>query len=409
MDTLATPAGDKENGHCYEQQNGFGKDDHENQMEEEVTGMIRAKDDSFNHNRLDTRVPDTSSFQPTRDKGQDGGTVGADYQVHFTSNGEGLNVIQKLLQLENDLKTTKTELTSVKETLTATEMVMDNLLQRLDQTESKLKDEMTVMQKELDVYKQEVKMNQAQFTKKLDEAESEIESTKQQLTSANQSLTKAEKQYSMLVASTDEAMVKLETRIMKMLSDAEKLSDKKIAGLSDQIQERSKEVESGLYWVIRLNTEAIKSSLHTQVTPVLFKMTDYSTKKEKRVDWYSDPFYTHSKGYKMCLNVFSAGLNSPYLTMWLHLVKGSYDDHLKWPVKGQLEVKLVNQVSNCEHYSEVGDIDSGSKQPIPHKKQYVWYNYEFISHESLQAVSKSCQYLKDDSLFFQVQFKLDGT
>ena len=160
-------------------------------------------------------------------------------------------------------------------------------------------------------------------------------------------------------------------------------------------------------WKAKIISNASKLSSGDQVVPVIVKMSDYTKKKTEIIDWYSDPFYTHHKGYKMCLNVFASGLNSPHLTVWLHLIKGSYDNHLKWPLKGRCEIKLLNQVSNCKHHCEVGVIESGDKQPSVHKKHYIWYNYEFISHENLEISNSSCQYLKDDALFFQVQCKLD--
>ncbi|XP_065895846.1 TNF receptor-associated factor 5-like [Dysidea avara] len=406
MDT-ATP-GDKEGGHIYNKHNGDHQEDdccieHQNgDLEDpDVNGKLREVD-------LAPQPEITSSYLQEND--QESGTI-IDQQAagtHSVSNGtESFFIAQKLQQLENDLSATKLELRGMKEKLTTTEMDRDSLLHQLEQTENKLTKEMRIIQQEVDVYKQEVKKNEELFALKLANAEDEIKFTKQQLASADQSLTKAEKKYSSLAANSDEALVKLETRFLKMIAETEKISDSKITELAGELQERMQQVEMVLYWAIRINTEAIKSSLHTQVVPVILKMSDYSTKKHHRIDWYSDPFYTHQKGYKMCLNVFAAGLNSPHLTVWLHLVKGSYDNHLKWPLKGKCEVKLLNQVNNCEHHCEIGTIESGGKQPSPHKKDYVWYNYEFISHEDLQTTTSSCQYLKDDALFFQVQCKLD--
>jgi len=383
----ATPSNNKD-GQCNDNQ---GHDEHK------VNGKWPKIDDA--------QLGTIGSFPALQDNDLVSGIVARQQATDTHSVFSG--VVQKLQQIENDLCTSKLDLSSMKKRLVATEMVRDNLLQQLEQTENKLEQKMMAMQQEFDVHKQEFKKNEELFVQKLHNAENEIKSTKQQLASANQGLVKAEKKYSTLAANTDEALVKLETRVLKMTAETEKISKSKITALAGKFQDRMQQVEIELYWAIRINAEAIKSSLHCQVVPVTIKMSDYISKKEHRADWYSDPFYTHHKGYKMCLNIFAAGLNSPNLTVWLHLVKGSYDDHLKWPFKGQFQIKLLNQVSDCKHHCEVGTFKSRDKQPCVHKKHYVWYNYEFISHDNLQASNSSCQYLKDDALFFQVKFKLD--
>ena len=32
-------------------------------------------------------------------------------------------------------------------------------------------------------------------------------------------------------------------------------------------------------------------------------------------------------------------------------MKGPHDDKLTWPLRGECEVKLLNQISECEYYS----------------------------------------------------------
>ena len=39
--------------------------------------------------------------------------------------------------------------------------------------------------------------------------------------------------------------------------------------------------------------------------PVNFVMTDFEDHYESEDQWFSEPFYTHEEGYKMCLSVFA--------------------------------------------------------------------------------------------------------
>lgn len=35
----------------------------------------------------------------------------------------------------------------------------------------------------------------------------------------------------------------------------------------------------------------------------------------------------------------------------LYIIKGVYDDQLKWPFTGEIEVKLLDQISNVFHHT----------------------------------------------------------
>ena len=82
------------------------------------------------------------------------------------------------------------------------------------------------------------------------------------------------------------------------------------------------------------------------------KISEYTKKKSDKISWYSDSFYTHHKGYKMCLYIRAAGYSGDYLLVQLCLMKGPYDDQLRWPLQGHCEVKLLNQISNSASFRE---------------------------------------------------------
>ena len=41
------------------------------------------------------------------------------------------------------------------------------------------------------------------------------------------------------------------------------------------------------------------ATLFKSTCPVTIMMTEYKDKKDNTIEWFSDPFYTHSKGYKI--------------------------------------------------------------------------------------------------------------
>jgi len=90
-----------------------------------------------------------------------------------------------------------------------------------------------------------------------------------------------------------------------------------------------------------------------QMRPIVVRIIGFSEKKNKEVKCYSDLFYYHDKGYKMCLCVDTIGDGDgkgTHLSVFLWLLKGSYDDELTWPLRGTIEVKVLNQINDCGHH-----------------------------------------------------------
>ena len=130
-------------------------------------------------------------------------------------------------------------------------------------------------------------------------------------------------------------------------------------------------------------------------------MSEYTKKKSDKVMWYSDSFYTHHKWYKMYLYIRAAGYSGDYLSVQLYLMKGPYDDQSRWPLQGHCEVKLLNQISNSEHHLGNGYYrDGGHKRVISGKRSgcYMWYTYQFISHDHLHQIMHSHAYVSTSKM-----------
>ena len=89
-------------------------------------------------------------------------------------------------------------------------------------------------------------------------------------------------------------------------------------------------------------------------------------------------------------------------------MKGSHDDEVTWPLRGKFEIKLLNQIGDSEHHS--GTVTYGDNTSDKYKSKITetdratcgWGEPKFISNGNLHKTTSTCQYLKDDCLFFQV-------
>ena len=167
-------------------------------------------------------------------------------------------------------------------------------------------------------------------------------------------------------------------------------------------------IKSSAEWSVKLVAMTGLSKSGDQECPVILKMSQF--KKENNVEWYSDSFCTRNKGCKMCLSVYAVGHKEgegTHLSVYLCLMKGPHDDELTWPLRGKFKIQLLNQISDSEHHSKSVPYnddtpDKYASRVTEGNKGYGWGYQRFISNEDLHKTSPTCQYLKNNCLFFQV-------
>ena len=252
------------------------------------------------------------------------------------------------------------------------------------QFEDELKQELKTHQKNLKDVQEDNKVRQQkaekfinELTQRLDKAERDLHITKQQLAKALESVKYTTKSYTHLTWPRSLEHRAISDQIVPVIV--------KMSNISQMLQESS---------------------------PVA-KMVMHIACGKSTVNHYSNAFYTHRNGYKMCLSVCLQG-HSPYLSVHLYLMKGQYDDQLKWPMKGRCEVKLLNQINDSDHCIRMGER-VWTPTPYPgigdnaemSTNFLMWSTNKFISYEDLSKVTATCCYHKNDSIFLEVNFKLE--
>ena len=140
-------------------------------------------------------------------------------------------------------------------------------------------------------------------------------------------------------------------------------------------------------------------------------MDKFQEHKENDSQWYSEPFYTHPRGYKMCLRVDANGYDKAsgsHLSLFTCFMKGEFDSELPWPFYGQIVVELLNQNTDNHHHEYIIYYDHSTTEYAGRMRigtrSRGWGNSRFVSHAKLLKNSGSkVQYLKDDCLKFRVR------
>ena len=310
---------------------------------------------------------------------------------------------QRIVLVENQFSSTNNQLTTVQQ---AANMQLENLRQQLSASQLEVKN----VTAQLTASQQEARKTKDQLLQKLTATEKELNTTKQQLATTCQNLTKAEKEHTTLAASTDKALTEMENKFQAKITEVMTAAEQKITELQASLQQKTQ-----LSWFLFLHqVSKLSSGLGDRVVPVVVKMTEF-TKNVKGNGWLSQPFYdTHNKQCKLQLKVVASKIDEViYLSV---LLLGDHEAHNKhmpsptdWFSKIFLKhddsiVKLLNQISDDEHIE--GHLKYKSKLPlhipVVVDPNTLYYNIKFISYTDLHRNTATRQYLKDDTLFFEV-------
>ena len=136
--------------------------------------------------------------------------------------------------------------------------------------------------------------------------------------------------------------------------EIKKAQDQRLKGHLNTLRGEIKKAQNETKQEIMKQMESEMAVVHNHVglVPVCFTMPDFQHKKSSNSSWFSPSFYTHSRGYKLCVNVdangYGSGQNS-HISVFLFLMLGEYDESPKWPFQGDITVRLLNQLGDCGH------------------------------------------------------------
>ena len=143
--------------------------------------------------------------------------------------------------------------------------------------------------------------------------------------------------------------------------------------------------------------------------PAELTMINFEQHKKDGDEWCSPPFYTHPKGYKMCFLIYAGGYGdgvNKYVSLYVKLMKGEYDDQLKWPLRGKFTIQLLSQNGDEKHWVRTVTYHSNtadkycSRVMDGERAKSGYGGSKFIPHSELKPV-----YLRNDCLKFCITYE----
>ena len=172
--------------------------------------------------------------------------------------------------------------------------------------------------------------------------------------------------------------------IIVFLISVEALRPKSDSEVSDQLSTLTRELEM------------LRS--HASICPVNITFSNFEQHRKSNSMWYSSPFYTHPS---VAIHANGDGKwRGKYISVFLHLMRGQFDDDLKWPFHGNISIQLPGYweavadgcdiVSTIYHFSFIAD-----RVVVGKRSNEGWGGANFTSHASLRST-----YLNNDRLNF---------
>ena len=156
--------------------------------------------------------------------------------------------------------------------------------------------------------------------------------------------------------------------------------------------------------VLQLQRRCLAIESRICLCPIEFTMTNFKHFKEEHSRWFSPSFYTHTRGYRVCLEV--SACESRHIAAIVHLMQGEFDNSLKWPFRGDITIQLLNQLQNKGHYEKTIAFtdktpDCAGGRVTAWVMNIGWAFQDFLSYNVLDY-----QYLYNDCLRFRVTAKV---
>ena len=132
-----------------------------------------------------------------------------------------------------------------------------------------------------------------------------------------------------------------------------------------------------------------------------FELTEFAKKKDDDYDFKSSTFYSSPKGYHMRIHVHANGIKTgknKYISAFLRILKGKYDDIIQWPLVGKVTWEILNQLEDKNHFNLIMNMGETNMVVGVSWGYSTFFPHSQLAHDPVM----NTQYLKDDTLYFRV-------
>ena len=289
-----------------------------------------------------------------------------------------------------------------------TKCVLQSTTELLQKTKKILENRILKIQIELDNSNQIIKHDFKIVTVN-HQVTMEAENAKNHLTNQADGLDKQENKTELQAYNYKQGSVHVQATEDKFKTEIPKRGEELMQRFASKLRDNFEDLQDcTCRWSLRLNY--LHNTCNNILPNVYMKISEFVLHPKYVIDsWSSKPFYTHDKGYKMCMST-SNNFDNNYVSVCVSLMSGEYDHYLQWPVKGTLKIQLLNQFYDGNHTDPVDIVFDGARdnsccqRVLVGDKSHFGNCFEtFISHRNLaEDVRRKQHYYKNSTLYFKI-------
>ena len=160
-------------------------------------------------------------------------------------------------------------------------------------------------------------------------------------------------------------------------------------------------VASQAKWSMQLAAVETRLLLEDQTCPVIMKFTDLQA---NNCYYWNRHFFSHERGYRMEISV-GPYLDDGYVSVFLYVAKGPYDENLRWPLRGKFQISLLNQVTDDEHVTVTMTYDDDTPDSCASRIEDDDDERDSMDSDlfkDLHKATPTCAYVKNDCILMRV-------
>ena len=153
-------------------------------------------------------------------------------------------------------------------------------------------------------------------------------------------------------------------------------------------------------------------NISNSIVPCYVAMDNFTKHKDDSDKWYSPPFYSGPKGYKMrikiCANGHGEGCDT-HVSVYVQIIPGEYDDTLTWPYEGTVTYEIINWKHDKSHIKWTVDFSiahasmSGKKPKEGECTNNPWGFSKALAHDKIHG--NNSPYINNDTIYIRVSCK----
>ncbi len=204
----------------------------------------------------------------------------------------------------------------------------------------------------------------------------------------------------------DEAQTRSEKALSSHVRKIEEL-EKVVQNLNRKIREQEKDLS-------RMSSRIQELEMRQGANGVFIWKIDHFNDKLRSAERseggviHSPGFYTRTYGYKMCIRINLNGVGESghgrYMSLFIHLMQGEFDDLLEWPFEGNITLSILDQRNPKEtplnHLTETLNAQPHLEAFQRAKTKRNTKGFGYIEFAQISTI-RNRPYLKNNTLYIR--------